>query len=459
MPPQTPSQKLSQQPSQGVRLSGKRLSPFFVGTVLSISLLSTGCSRTDTSANAALPGTPAQVLELEPDTVRESTTFVGNLEAVEVVDVRSEIQGRIETIFVSPGQFVSAGQSLVLLKPDQTVPQYEGALAGIGVAETNLDSARAQLEVARVQSRSAQSRVEIATDYEPRLRKLFEEGAIAQLRLDEGLLEVEAARNEFAAAQEQIVAAEAAVAQAQSTIRQAEAQADESFVSLQSKEVVTPIAGVVGDLSVKRGEYIGTGDEIVKVTQTANLFLNLQVPSNKSSQLKEGLTVQLFDPTTDEQLTTGTVDFVSPTVDTEGQTILAKALFNDVGRKLRDGQYVEARIIWDTDQGVLIPTTAITRSGSKNFVYVVNEEPNEAGQETVGLKPVELGPIQGDRYEVKSGLEEGDRVVVSNILKLGDGAPIIPEAASGDSFTESAPDSPTDDEPEGESDADGTDAE
>ena len=148
-------QQPSQQPFQGARLSRKRLSPFFVGTVLSISLLSAGCSRTDSSATAAPPGTAAEVVELEPDTVRERTTFVGNLEAVEVVDVRSEIQGRIENIFVSPGQFVGAGQSLVLLKPDQTGPQYEGALAGIGVAETSLDSARAQLEVARVQRRSA----------------------------------------------------------------------------------------------------------------------------------------------------------------------------------------------------------------------------------------------------------------------------------------------------------------
>ncbi|MEN8446938.1 MAG: hypothetical protein ABG776_18225 [Cyanobacteria bacterium J06555_13] len=81
-------------------LTRKRFSPFFVGTVLSISLFSASCSRSTTDANAAPPGVPAQVVELEPDIVRESTTFVGNLEAVEVVDVRSEIQGRIENIFV-----------------------------------------------------------------------------------------------------------------------------------------------------------------------------------------------------------------------------------------------------------------------------------------------------------------------------------------------------------------------
>ncbi|MEO0768722.1 MAG: efflux RND transporter periplasmic adaptor subunit [Cyanobacteria bacterium J06649_4] len=423
-------------PSQNTNFRKNRISPFLLGTALSVSLLSAGCRPTP-KADAAPPGTPAKVEKLASDIVRESTTFVGTLEAVEVVDVRSEIQGRIENIFVDAGQFVSAGQSLVLLKPDQTEPQYEGDLAGVGVARSTLESAQAQLEVAKVQRNNAQSEVNVAAEYEPRLRTLYEQGAIEELRLDEGLLKVEAARNNFAAAEEQVAAAESAIAQAESTIRQAQAKADASFVSLQSKEVVSPIAGIVGNLSVKRGAYIGTGDEIVKVTQTENLFLNLQVPSNKSSQLQQGLTVQLIDPTTKQQLTTGTISFVSPTVNPEGQTILAKALFNNVGRKLRDSQYVEARIIWNTNDGVLIPTTAITRSGSQNFVYVVNEAANEAGQETVGLKPVELGAIQGDRYEVTSGLKEGDRIVVSNILKLGDGAPIIPEAVTTEPFTES----------------------
>ncbi|MEL6555661.1 MAG: efflux RND transporter periplasmic adaptor subunit [Cyanobacteria bacterium J06621_11] len=423
--------------SKNTSAKKKTVSPFLLGTALSVSVLSAGCRPTP-EASAAPPGTPAQVEVLDSTTVRDSTTFVGTLEAVEVVDVRSEIQGRIEDIFVSPGEFIGAGQSLVLLRPDKTAPQYEGDLAGIEVARTNLQSAQSQLEVAKVQRNNAQPEFNVASEYAPRLRRLYEEGAIEQLRLDQGLLQVEAAKNNFATAEEQVAAAEAAIAQAQSNIRQAQSQADASLVSLQSKEVTSPIAGVVGDLSVKRGEYIGTGDEIVQVTQTENLVLNLQVPANKSSALRQGLTVQLIDPATKKQLTTGTINFVSPTVNPEGQTILAKALFNNVGRKLRNNQTVEARIVWDTNQGLLIPSTAITRSGSKNFIYVVNEEPNEADQETVSLKPVELGDIQGDRYEVVSGLEEGDRIVVSNILKLGDGAPIIPETVETQSFVEGA---------------------
>ncbi|EDX86427.1 efflux transporter, RND family, MFP subunit [Synechococcus sp. PCC 7335] len=419
------------------------LSPFVLGTALSISLLSLGCRRTP-DADVVSPGIPAQVEELASDTVRDSTTFVGTLEAVEIVDVRSEIQGRIETVFVSPGEFVGPGQSIVSLRPDQTAPQYEGDLAGVEVARTNLASARAQLGIAQAQRTNALSELNVATEYEPRLRTLYEQGAIAELRLDEGLLEVEAAKNNFAAAEEKVTAAQSAIIQAESSIRQAQARADASLVSFQSKEVVSPISGVVGDLNVKRGEYIGTGDQIVQITQTENLVLNLQVPSTRSSQLKEGLTVQLIDPATDELLTNGTVDFISPTVNSEGQTILVKALFNNVGRKLKDSQYVEAKVIWNTEPGLLIPSAAISRSGSKNFVYVVGEEPNESGQEIVNLKPVELGDIQGGRYRVMSGLEEGDRIAVSNILKLQDGAPIVPEVVSKQPFTESEANSEVD---------------
>lgn len=406
----------------------KRRFSLLLGTALSVSLLATGCRSNSEEAGAAVPqGVPVKVQRLESETIRESTTFVGTLEAVETVDVRTEAQGRVETIFVEAGQFVNAGQSLLLLKPDQTVPQLQGDLAGVDVARSNLEASKTQLELAKVQQRNAQSKFDVAADYEPRLKQLFEKGAIEQLRYDQGLLEVETARDNFAMAMQEVVAAEIAITKAEDALRQSEAMADASQLSLQAKEVVSPIAGIVGELSLKRGDFVGTGDVVGKVTQTENLLLNVEVPSNKSSQLKEGLSVQLIDPGTKDQITTGTISFVSPTVNTEGQTILAKALFNNVGRKLRDGQTVEARLVWNTSPGVLIPTTAITRVGSKNFVYVVNKGANAESPDVVNLKPVELGAIQGDSYEVVSGLTAGDRVAVSNILKLGDGAPIVPD--------------------------------
>ena len=63
-------------------------------------------------------------------------------------------------------------------------------------------------------------------------------------------------------------------------------------------------------------------------------------------------------------------------------------------------------------------------------MFLVDDPSNESEPAVVRLTPVELGDIQGDSYQVLSGLEAGDRIAISNILKLRDGAPIAPESAS-----------------------------
>jgi RND family efflux transporter MFP subunit len=183
-------------------------------------------------------------------------------------------------------------------------------------------------------------------------------------------------------------------------------------------------------LPVKLGDYVSTGQAIAKVTQLDALSLNIQVPSNRASELRTGLTVELLDPNSKEQLATGNLTFVSPTVDTQAQTILTKAQFRNPNGRLRNGQYVEARIVWETQPGLLVPTTALTRVGGKEFVYVLDDQPNEDGQTVVRLTPVELGDIQGDSYQVVSGVEAGDRIAVSNILKLRDGVAVEPNSAT-----------------------------
>ena len=109
---------------------------------------------------------------------------------------------------------------------------------------------------------------------------------------------------------------------------------------------------------------------------------------------------------------------------------MTKAQFRNPNGRLRNGQYVEARIVWETQPGLLVPTTALTRVGGKEFVYVLDDQPNEDGQTVVRLTPVELGDIQGDSYQVVSGVEAGDRIAVSNILKLRDGVAVEPNSAT-----------------------------
>ncbi len=409
-----------------------RLSPILWGTAISLSVLSASCRPTP-EANAAPPVVPVQAETLESKTIKESTVFVGNLEAVQNVEVRAETQGRIQQIFVDSGAAVGAGQSLMVLEPDQAAPQLQGNLAAVDVAVGTRENAVKSLDIAQAQLDSAEAKLELDTVNVQRAQQLVEAGALGQIRLDEALTQQEASQNNVIAAQESVAAAQ--VQQAEAGIRQAEAQADAARVGLEFKDIVTPISGVLDNLPVKLGDFVSPGQTIAKVTQLDALLLNIQVPSNRAPQLRSGLVVELLDPNTKELLSTGSLTFVSPTVDDQAQTILTKAQFRNPDGQLRDGQYVEARIIWETQPGVLVPTSAISRVGGQDFVYVLAEESTEAGEATIArLTSVDLGDIQGNDYQVISGVDVGDRIAVSNILRLSDGVPVEPSAA--DSFIE-----------------------
>ena len=114
---------------------------------------------------------------------------------------------------------------------------------------------------------------------------------------------------------------------------------------------------------------------------------------------------------------------------TAAQSILVKARFTNSNGILRDGQYVRARILWNQQPGILIPTQVVTRIGGQSFVFVVEfDKSKQKPQFVVHQKPVKLGDVQSDRYPILEGIKAGDRLAVSNILKLRDGVPIQPQS-------------------------------
>lgn len=411
----------------------RRLSPVLLGATLSISFLSAACNsssdaKADAEANAQASAIPVEIVKLQSDTIGDRSEFVGNLEAVKVVEVNPEIQGRIKKILVEAGERVEAGQTIMELEPGESAPNYQAALEAVNVAKDDYQNALKQLDIAKAKRDSAKTNYDLISKYVPRVQELFDEGGVAQVRLDETLQKAEAAKNDLISAEQDVSTAEIKINQAQTNIRQAQAQADAASVSTGYKTIKAPIAGIVDDFPVKEGAYVTAGQSVVaRITQLDDLFLNIQVPSNRANQLKLGLPLDLIDSTTKEKLSTGKITFISPTVDRENQTILAKARFNNEG-ELRNGQYVQARLTWNTESGILVPTGAISRTGGKEFVYQVSDEPNENGQEVVNLTPVELGAIQDNSFQIIAGLETGDRIAVSNILKLRDGAPVEPKS-------------------------------
>lgn len=415
--------------------------PILSLVLLTLPLASCGDNNTQASAPSAVP---VKLQVVQPSAVIESSQFIGTLESATKVDLRPETQGQIVNVLVQPGDRVDPGTPILTIQPGQTVPQLEGAEAGVNAAQANqramvdqLQVAEKNLEVAQTELASAQSSRDLAeTNYE-RTSFLLSQGAIGRYDYDRARTELEIAGNRVDAAQKKVAAAEASVSQAQAVvdqanagIQQAQAQVSAAAVNVGFKQIVAPIAGTVGEIFFKVGDVVSGGQTLTSIVQNDALDLRLSVPSNRLDQLRQGLTVELIDPVTRDRLGTGAINFISPTVDAAAQVVLVKAQFPNPNGRLRNGQSVEARIVWARDTGVLIPTNAVLQVSGKSFAYVAETDDSQGEpQQVARMRPVELGEMQEQNYQVIDGLNPGENLVVSGILRLRDGVPIQPESS------------------------------
>lgn len=411
-----------------------RVTRQLLSSVLLLALLTTACSQGEEQAGgppgAGGPPLAVKVVDLKSESVEDASEFVGKLEAADKVTLQPQIQGRIERILVENGDRVQQGTPIAELSIDQTRADVTTAQAAVSSARAAQSTEQAQLQAAEAERVKAAAELQLEQTDFGRTQTLVAEGAQSEQQLDIARRDLDAARADLDAADKQVNAARASVAQAQSTVREAQSRVASASVDLGFKEINAPISGVVGDFPVRAGDYVTPESTITTITRNDELAMQIAVPSNYSNRLRTGLPVQLIDPSTNQSLGSGRIYFISPRIEAGAQSVLTEARFPNASGNLRDGQYVQAKIIWNETTGVLVPTTAITRVAGQAFVFAVEQKPNEAGetQTVVTQRPVKLGSIQGNNYVVLEGVKPGDKIATSNILKLSDGAPIQPEA-------------------------------
>ncbi|WP_445633362.1 Efflux transporter periplasmic adaptor subunit [Nostoc sp. DSM 114161] len=329
----------------------------------------------------------------------------------------------------------------------------------IAQAEAQIQSAKSDLELAQSRAkRYEQLRKEGAVSqdtlegYVKEQRSAEADLVVAQKRLDQLRQSRNSSINELAAAVEQQQqnlrqlengSRPEEIAQARSQVTQAAGQVQAAQVQLQYTKVIAPFTGIVGDIPTKVGDYVQRADQLTTLTRNDSLELNISVPLEEAKKLRLGLPVQMLDAQ-GKAIATGKVSFISPDASLDSQTVLAKANFGNSTRQLLNRQSVQTKVIWDERPGILIPVTAVSRLGGETFVFVAeapapNSKPGapkaeapapnskpEAPKLVAQQKPVKLGAIEGNSYQVIEGLKPGDKIVVSGILNLTNGAPISP---------------------------------
>lgn len=293
---------------------------------------------------------------------------------------------------------------------------YQQYLQRDRTAQANLREAQRRLEQRQKNRQAEIERRTAALEQQRQALRLLQNGARPE--------EIAAAQAEVAQAQSQLARLQNGtrseeLAQAEAQVAEAVAQVRGQEVALQETGISAPFTGVIGDVPVKVGDFLSKGDAMMTLTENQLLDLRLSVPLEREGQLRMGLPVQMIDAQ-GKVLATGRISFISPRVNGDSQTILAKATFDNRQGTLRDGQFVRARVVWNQrPNSVVVPMTAVISQGEERFVFV-------AQGQVAKRQPIKLGLIQGDRAEVLEGLEAGQKIVVSGIQKIGDGAPISP---------------------------------
>ena len=411
-------------------LSGRLLS-----AVLLLSVLTSGCRGGPSVVAGEPPPIPVELQPVESGDLVESSEFVGTLEAQERVLLKPEIQGRIAQILVVEGQKVAAGEPVIQLEPDRTQAQLDTTIAQVNAAQAARASAQDELAALHADRLSAAADLEFSISEYQRFRELAEGGAVSFEAFDEKRQSTAVALARLRATEQRIESANSNVQQLEAQVSVANAQVNAASVDLGYKQVVAPISGAVGNIPAKAGDYVTVGETLTTITRNEFFNLNVNIPTSRANQLRIGLLVELIDPESNEVLTQGQINFINPEVDQANQSILAKFTFPNKG-ELREGQFVRARVIWQSNPGVLVPTVAVTRLGGQAFVFVAETVSDDGDTRQVARqKPVELGPIQGQQYQVISGVDKGDTLITSRILDLVDGAAIVSDQSTPENST------------------------
>jgi RND family efflux transporter MFP subunit len=307
-------------------------------------------------------------------------TFSGVAKAGLDVPLSFKVGGTVSRLPVHVGDKIRSGQALAELDPLDYQLQVE--------------EAEAALRQVQAQERNAEA------DFR-RIRDLYENG--------------NASRDDYDAAR---AAAESAQASVSSTAKRLElTQRQLSYTVL-----TAPQGGEIAEVNVEVNQNVRAGQQIVRLTSSASLEVEVTVPEGIIAQVRRGSQVAVtFDALPGR-------DF--PAVITEagvastgaGTTFPVTVRLGRADPDLRAGMAAEVAFRFGREEEQLrfwLPPHAVLEDRDGRFVFVA--EPDQAGFGTVRRRPVTVGELAADGLEIASGLEDGDRVVTAGLSLLTDG--------------------------------------
>ncbi|QDH79680.1 efflux RND transporter periplasmic adaptor subunit [Echinicola soli] len=336
-------------------------------------------------------GLPLPVISLKEEKAARSYQYLGSIEGVENVEIRPQVDGILEQIYVDEGDFVEKGQSLFKINNQ---PYME-----------NLKNAQANVELEKAKLRKAQTEID-------RLQPLIDNEVISEVRMQTTLADYEVAK---------------------SSLEQAEAVAANMRINLDFTTIKAPVNGFMGRIPRSIGNVVKKTDSeplttlsnvhevyvYFSMSESDYLYYERMKKDSNSKKLNPNVKLILADGSIYDKV--GTIDANSGQINRSTGSIALRARFSNPDTLLRSGNTGKILMEQIYPDAILIPQGATASIHDKKFVYTLNDD------NTVNRIEIKIEGRSGKKYIVSDGsLSPDDRIVTSGLDKLTDGVKVKP---------------------------------
>lgn len=354
-----------------------------------------GCGSSNKVADGQQEVKKLPVIVLKQESVTVNTAYPARIEGKVNVDIRPQVEGYIDKIFVEEGQFVKAGQPLLKINDRPYVEQ-------LNTAKANLDAAKAALKTAglEVEKFTTLSQNNVTSDF-------------------------------------QLKSARAAYENAEATVSQQKANVASAKINLDFTLIKAPVSGFTGRFPKRLGNLASRSDvqplttlsdissvyAYFSMTERDFLRFNAAHPDQSMPQIIAGLPkVSLLLADGNQYTHEGKIQMVDGQFDVNTGAVSIRAVFENPKYLLRSGNTGRITLPQVQTGVVLVPVISTIDVQNKIFAFRLAKD-NVA--ERVALN---ISGKSGDNYLVKSGLKAGDTIIAKDIATLTEGEKIQPEA-------------------------------